>query len=511
MKGVAAGSNRQAASGGNAATDEAAITEELRILEQQSRALEPSANERLTARGVVVGYAEEFLDRIGDLKAFEEREASASTRGELEITEEAIGIGKAMEVVGEAVDGPGLNPASGGHLGYIPGGGIYYSSLGDYAAAITNRYAGIYFASPGAVRMEHALVRWMAELAGYPASAAGTLTSGGSLANLAAIVAARDASGLAARDWHRAVIYSTEHAHHCLDKAYRIAGLGEAIMRRVPMDDCFRMETTALDEMIRADERTGLRPLLVVASAGTTDTGAIDPLENIAVIARSHKLWFHVDAAYGGFFLLTEEGRMKLAGIEQSDSVVMDPHKGLFLPYGLGAVMVREGRSLRQSHSYTAAYMQDAQAREAEDSPANLSAELTRHFRGLRLWLPLKLHGLAPFRACLREKLLLAKYVWQQLRQMPGFEVLNEPELSVVAFRYVPRHGDADGFNRRLQAAVQRDGRVFISSSRVRGQYILRMAILSFRTHLETVQLALRILHEAARALEREDGAGRAT
>lgn len=480
------------------------MTETLQTLEREARLLEPSAAERARVRGAVINYTESFLGEIEHRKAFDERAVANSAWAALDIDGKTIGVDAAMNAIEGLVDGPALNPASGGHLGYIPGGGIYYSSLGDYLAAITNRYAGIYFASPGAVRMEHALVDWMASLVGFPKGAAGNLTSGGSIANLSGIVSARDASGIKAKDFHRAVIYTTEHAHHCLDKAYRIAGVGEAIRRVVPMDDRYRMDAGALDKAIEADRRADLLPWLIVAAAGTTDVGAIDPLDRIGDIAGRHKLWFHVDAAYGGFFLLTDEGKKKLKGIEKCDSVVMDPHKGLFLPYGLGAILVRDRKHLRNSHQYQAAYMQDARAE--NDSPADLSPELTKHFRGLRLWLPLKLHGLAPFKACLEEKLLLARYVHEQLRQMSGFELLNEPELSVVAFRYVPRAGDANDINRKIQAMVQADGRVFISSTTIQGKVVLRIAILCFRTHLSTVQVALQVLQDSVRRLEQQSG-----
>ncbi|MBK8270399.1 MAG: aminotransferase class V-fold PLP-dependent enzyme [Planctomycetes bacterium] len=477
------------------------LIKELNTLEPQARRLEPSPDARASSRRAVLNYTEQFLDDIDRLSAFNEYASETKQSAELDISESPIDLDNAIKIIGEHVDKPGLNPASGGHLGYIPGGGIYFSALGDYMAAVTNRYAGIRFTGPGAVALEHALVRWMAKLVGYPATAAGNLTSGGSIANLCAIVAARDASGLKAADWHRAVIYTTEHAHHCLDKAYRIAGLGEAVRRVIPMDERFRMDTAALERSVEVDRREGLRPFLVVGNAGSTDVGAIDPLDRIAEIAKQNKLWFHIDAAYGGFFILTDEGREKLRGIEKSDSVVMDPHKGLFLPYGLGTVLVRERAHLKHSHQYSAAYMQDAAGAD-EDSPADLSPELTKHFRGLRLWLPLKLHGIAPFRACLQEKLLLARYAYEQLMQMSGFEVLNEPELSVVAYRYVPKSGDANAFNKRIQAAVQKDGRVFISSTTIRGTVYLRLAILAFRTHLNTIQLALEILKEKVSELE---------
>ena len=243
------------------------------------------------------------------------------------------------------------------------------------------------------------------------------------------------------------------------------------------------------------DRAAGLNPFLVVASAGTTDVGAIDPLAEIGAIAKNQGLWYHVDAAYGGFFILTDEGRVKLKGIETSDSLVIDPHKGLFLPYGLGVVLVKDAAKLQESHRYMANYMQDAAALTDELSPADLSPELTKHFRGLRLWLPLKLHGVAPFRACLEEKLMLAKYFYAEVTKL-GFESTVEPELSVVTYRYVPNSGDANDFNKKLLNAVNSDGRVFISSTILNGNFTLRFACLSFRTHLGTVDRLLEILRE---------------
>jgi len=240
----------------------------------------------------------------------------------------------------------------------------------------------------------------------------------------------------------------------------------------------------------------------VIATAGTTDLGAIDPLPRIADICRDHDLWLHVDAAYGGAFLLCEPGRRALAGIERSDSTIIDPHKGLFLPFGSGAVMVRERDKLAAANRYRANYMQDATAADGELSPADLSPEFTRPFRGLRLWLPLQLYGLAPFRAALEEKLLLARYFHERLGAIAGFEVGPQPELSVVSYRYVPSYGDADAFNRKLVEAVQRDGRVFISSTTLNGRFVLRLAVLQFRTHLEHVELALELLEHHARKLE---------
>jgi glutamate/tyrosine decarboxylase-like PLP-dependent enzyme len=462
-------------------------------LEASSRILEPAPDDRKIVRDAVVNYTEEFLAEIDKLNAYNVCDDGASGLLNSPISETGIDIGTALDLLHENVDTPGLNPASGGHLAYIPGGGIYYSALGDYMADVFNRYAGVFYASPGAVRMENMLIRWMTDLIGYPKSAAGNLASGGSIANLIAIVTARDAKRITSRNIERSVIYLSEQAHHSVDKAIRIAGLRECVIRYVPIDQRFRMIADELEELIVSDRDAGLDPFLIVASAGTTDVGAIDPLREIGEIAKRNGLWYHIDAAYGGFFILTEEGIQKLAGIETSDSLVIDPHKGLFLPYGLGVVLVKDGGALQAAHYYTANYMQDAVSSGEEPSPAELSPELTKPFRGLRLWLPLKLHGLGPFRACLEEKLLLARYFYAKVQKL-GFESRLEPELSVVVYRYIPQVGDANEFNRRLLESVVRDGRVFISSTMLDGQFTLRFACLAFRTHLSTVDTLLEVL-----------------
>jgi len=477
------------------------IRKQIQELEKISRLLEPSPAQRKHVREKVVAYAEEFLNSIETTKAYNVTEDKGIGILESPISEEPIPIQDVVALVRDHVDRPGLNPASGGHIAYIPGGGIYFSALGDYLADVTNRYAGVFFAGPGAVRMENMLIRWLGEILGYPKSTAGNLTSGGSLANLIAIVTARDAMKISSTDVKRAVIYLTQQAHHSIDKAIRVAGLKECILRYIPMDDQFRMNSKLLNRQIAKDQRSKLKPFLVIASAGSTDTGAIDPLKEIGEIARNQKLWYHVDAAYGGFFVLTKEGKEKLRGIEDSDSVVIDPHKGLFLPYGLGVVLVKDRKKLYESHYYVANYMQDAISEMEEPSPAELSPELTKPFRGMRLWLPLKLHGIKPFRACLEEKLLLAKYFHKEIQAI-GFEVGPEPELSVVTYRYIPKKGDADEFNKRLLEEVVRDGRVFISSTVLNGQYTLRFACLAFRTHLKLVDYLLKILKEKAKMLE---------
>jgi len=473
----------------------------IKQLEQLSAGLDPSAIQRTEMTRLAIDYAESFLGKLPDMNTFE------PDKGRNNLLEQAFGeqaedMPGLLEMLDTAVIHEGINAASGGHMGYIPGGGIYPSSLGDFLADVTNRYSGVSFASPGGAKMEQQLVKWMAELVGFPAGSGGDLTSGGSIANLTAIVTARDTMDIRARDIERSCIYMTVDAHHCIDKSLRAAGLAECKKHRVPMDDHFRMDVSALEQLIREDKAAGLRPWLITASAGTTDTGAIDPVGAIAELAEQHDMWLHVDAAYGGFFLLCEEGRQVLRGLDKAHSIVLDPHKGMFLPYGSGAVLVRDVKWLAQSQAYQADYMQDVTAEEGHYSPADLSLELSRPFRGLRFWLPLKLFGLAPFRAALAEKIWLARYFHEQLEKTPGWEVGPYPELSVATFRFVPEQGDANVFNERLVEAVQADGKVFISSTQINGKFVLRLAVLHFRTHLDRVDYVLELLKRLAKEMD---------
>ncbi len=476
------------------------LRDQILELERESRRLEPTADERENARNEVISYSENFLSKVDSLKAYNQTEDKGIHLLDSPIAETGIDIADAIDLIRENVDRPGLNPASGGHLAYIPGGGIYYSSLGDYLAAVFNRYAGVFYASPGAIRMENMLIRWLCDVVGYGAGSHGNLTTSGSLANMIAIVVARDAKNIKSAEIPRSVIYLSKQTHHSVDKGIRVAGLGECPIRFIELDERKKMRVDDLRKHIEADKAAGLDPFLVVSSAGTTDVGAIDPLVEIAAMANEHGLWHHIDAAYGGFFILTDEGKQKLNGLSLGDSVVIDPHKGLFLPYGLGVVLVKNVEDLKRSFSFEANYMQDAFTGIDELSPAELSPELTKHFRGLRLWLPLKLHGVAPFRACLGEKLTLAKYFYEEIQKL-GFESDLEPELSVVTYRWPAEKGGTAEFNKQVLEGVVADGRVFISSTVLDGKYTLRLACLAFRTHLKTVDTLLTVLREQVERL----------
>jgi glutamate/tyrosine decarboxylase-like PLP-dependent enzyme len=462
------------------------------------RPLEPEDDEREELGRRALDHALAYLSQVPEAPSNRPWSEVFSRRLEPEFSEQGREPGTVLDYVEACVDRPGFATTSPRFMAYIPGGGLFHSALGDLLAATSNKYSGFASASPGAVRLENATIGWLAGVIGYPEGAAGTLTSGGSIANLTAIVAARDAMDAEGGG----AVYSTRFAHHCVDKALHIAGRGRAPRRLVATDPRYRMSVGALEEALKRDVAAGIRPWLVVASAGTVDTGSVDPLREVADLCRRYDAWLHVDGAYGGLFALCEEGRAVLDGIALADSVALDPHKTLFLPYGTGAVLVRQGNHLLDAFSATADYLRPLGESEVGPSPADLSPELTRHFRALRLWLPLQLAGVSAFRAAQAEKLALARYFHARLCQMDGFDPGAMPELSVVAFRYQPDHGDATLFNEKLLRYLQEEGRVMLSGTVIDGRFTLRCAILSFRTHIEHVDEVLSALLRGVAALE---------
>ena len=476
------------------------LRREVEALAPATAPLEPDAAGRARLMELALGHAEAFL---GELPA------GPSNRGwdeafagplEPEFAEQGRDPAEMLAFLGRSVDRPGITTASPRFMGYIPGGGLFHSAIGDFLAAASNKYSGFASAAPGAARLENVTAGWLARVIGFPEGAAGTLTSGGSLANLTAIVTAREA-----RDSRGGgAVYMSGSAHYCIEKALRIADRARAPRRLIPTDDRHRMRVDALADALKRDADDGIRPWLIVASAGTVDTGSVDPLEQIAALAAEHGAWLHVDGAYGGLFMLCAEGREILRGIEQAETVALDPHKTLFLPYGTGAVVARDGRSLFDAFSASADYIRPLGESGIGPSPADLSPELTRHFRALRLWLPLQLAGVAAFRAAQSEKIALARYFHARLSELPDWDAGPAPDLSVVAFRYRPATGDADAFNDRLLRRVQQEGRVFLSGTRLGGAPWLRCAILSFRTHLAHIDETIDVLVRTAAALQSE-------
>jgi glutamate/tyrosine decarboxylase-like PLP-dependent enzyme len=447
-------------------------------------------------------HAERFLDRLPEHDVYSAAGPREDAMAAFAIPEFPEPLEDALHTLDEYVDWIGHNLGSSRFFAYIPSGGLYEAALADYLAAVSNRYTGVGAAAPGATRLEHTMLRWLASVVGYPASAEGDLTSGGSMATLSAIVAAREARNVKSNEVTSSVVYLTAHTHHTFRKALHVAGLGECEVREVPLDANMRMNCAVLRAHLRDDQNAGLRPWLIAASAGTTDAGAVDPLNEIADIASEFDVWMHVDAAYGGAFALCDEGRRRLEGIERSDSLILDPHKGFFLPGGIGVVLVRDGQKLFDAYHARGAYMQDV-AGDTERSPCDYSVELTRPFRALRFWLPFKLHGSQAFAAALEEKLILAQYFYEGCGKIPGIELGPSPDLSVVTFRFCPGSADADTASRALIDAIHRDGQVFMTTTTIAGRFTIRMAILTYHTHVEDVDLALQVINDCTVVIRR--------
>ena len=387
-----------------------------------------------------------------------------------------------------------------GYLAFIPGGGVFPGALADLISGGTNRFTGIWQAAPALVQLEANVLDWLRTGMGLPSSAAGTFTTGGSTANLNAVVCARER--LLGTDLRAGVLYASDQVHHSVLKSAKLAGILPDRVRTVAVDDAFRMRPDALEEAVREDRRRGLRPFLVVSSAGTTNTGAVDPLEGIADVAAAHGLWHHVDGAYGACFHLVPELRPLLAGLPRADSVTLDPHKGLFLPYGTGALLVRDGGDLRAAHSATAGYLPEGNP-EFYD-PSQHGPDLSRDFPGLRLWLALQVYGTRRYEAALAEKRALALRAADDVAAIPGVVVDAPPQLSLLAFslrREGWSPGERDAATRALVEDVTARGRAMLTGCTAGGRFLARMCVLSFRTRARHVDAAVEDVTAAASAI----------
>lgn len=390
------------------------------------------------------------------------------------------------------------NTAGPGYLAYIPGGGLPHAAIADLIANATNRYVGVWIAAPGLAQLETNVVRWLCDIMGYPSQSLGVLTSGGSLANFTAVVTAR--RDRLPENFLSGTLYASDQTHHSIRKAAMIAGFPAQNVREVPADERFPIRVDALKEKISQDRKAGLTPFMIVGNAGTTNTGAVDDLQALAEIAQRENMWLHIDGAYGGCFMLTGQGRQVMAGIERADSITLDPHKGLFLPYGTGALLVKDRETLRRAHSTTADYMPEIQEDPDFVDFCELSPELSRDFRGLRLWLPIKMHGIGPFRRNLEEKLALTRWATEQLRHLEGIEIVAEPQLSIVAFRLKKPGLDAQALNqlnRDLIRQINARNHVFLTGTMLGDRFVIRICVLSFRTHLDRMEQCLQDIKAA--------------
>jgi glutamate/tyrosine decarboxylase-like PLP-dependent enzyme len=393
---------------------------------------------------------------------------------------------------------------------YVASAGTPITAIGSMIEATLNTNVTAWRSSPAATEVEHVVIDWLKEMLGYPKEAAGLLVSGGSMANFAALAAARSAKapdvvhqGLSGAEL---TIYASDEAHFSIRKAAGMLGIGEAHVRSVSTDDRLRMQPSELEKLIREDKAGGRAPMCVAASVGTVESGVVDPIEEIASIARRHGLWLHIDAAYGGFAALAPSARHHFAAISQADSVALDPHKWLYLPVGCGCVLYKDPAAARAAFSHEADYTRVI-GHERDEAFAfwDYGPELTRPFRALNLWLLFKYAGARRIGEAIESNMACARYFEQLIRASEDFEMLAPVELSIFCFRYAPPgfHGDLDALNERVLLALQRAGSSYVSNARVHGKCALRGCVLNYRTTKGDMEKLLEDLRDAAQqALE---------
>ncbi len=462
-----------------------------------------------TLREMVEGATERIVEHLRTLPeqplSYTEGGAELARSLREDLPESGQPYSELLELVFERCLSLTYNTASPGYLAFIPGGGLPHAAVADLIADTVNRYVGVFVAAPGLVQLEVNVTRWFCQMVGYPETARGLLTTGGSLANFTALYTARRER--LPDNFLKGILYCSDQVHHSIMKAAMLAGFPEGNIRVVPSDEHCRMQLDALKEQIESDRESDLQPFLVVGSAGTVNTGAIDDLVALADLAAEQELWFHVDGAYGGFFVLTERGRERFEGLDRADSISLDPHKGLFLPYGTGCLVVRDDAALKRAHHVAAAYMPPLQDDLEQIDFSESSPELSRDFRGLRVWLPLKMHGVGVFRQALAEKLDLAQWACDELSQIDGIEIVAEPQLSIVAFR-LTRPGSSEAelevLNRDLQQRINDKQHVFLTSTNLDGRYVIRICVLSFRTHLDRMEQCLEDIRQAVQEISED-------
>ncbi len=389
-----------------------------------------------------------------------------------------------------------------GYLAFIPAGGVFPAALADLISDGVNRYTGVWMAAPAMVQLEANVLDWVRDWMQVPPTTRGLLTTGGSMANFTGIVCARER--ILGTDLRDGVLYTSTQVHHSVMKSAKLAGILHDRVREIGVDAHFRIRMGDLEAAVREDRRRGLRPFIVVSSAGTTNTGAVDPLHEVADLCASEGMWHHVDGAYGAFFHAVPELRPLLDGLPRADSLTLDPHKGLFVPYGTGAVLVRDGSALRAAHEATAGYLPDMAAEEFYD-PSQYGPDLSRSFPGLRVWLALKLYGAARVRAAIAEKRRLAVDAAERISRIPGIVMDAPPQLSLFAFHLEWPGASVQQQNAATRALLQRVNgrqRVMLTGCTVDdGRFLGRVCVLSFRTRQQQIDACVEDVGGVAREI----------
>ncbi len=376
---------------------------------------------------------------------------------------------------------------------YVPGPSNYVSVLAEALATGFNVFAGTWISGSGAAAVELQTIGWLRELCGMPEGAGGLFVSGGTMANLTGLAAARQVK-LGEHD-ARAVVYCSDQVHSAISKSLRLLGFFPEQVRILKSDDHFRLPLNDLVTAIERDRSKGKRPFCIVATAGTTNTGAVDPIADLAELARSRNLWLHVDGAYGAASVICERGKSLLQGLGEADSLSLDPHKWMFQPFETGCILVRRAADLTSTFRVLPEYLKDTHSVTDQINLTDYGLQLTRSFRALKLWMSIRYFGLAAFRAAVERGFELAEFAESQIRQMPGWEIVTGSQMGVVCFRY---KGHDEAFHLKLVQRVIADGYALITSTNLRGVTSLRMCLINPRTSEDDINQSLTRLNDLA-------------
>ena len=383
---------------------------------------------------------------------------------------------------------------------FVPSSPAWPGVLADFMAAGHNIFQGTWLGASGPSMLEVVVMDWFRSWIGYPETAGGLFTSGGSAASLDGFVAAREAAGAPMQP----SVYMSDQSHTALIRAATIVGVRPESVRMVPTDEHFRLDMNELHSMIVEDQKSGLTPIAICATAGATNTGAIDPLDEIADYCESEEIWFHVDAAYGGFAILTDRGAGLLKGLERADSIAMDAHKWLFQPFECGCLMVKDIQKLEKAFSVQPEYLQDTQWGRDHPNFGDRGLQLSRSFRALKVWMSVQTFGMAAFRRSIAQGIDLAERAEAYIRESDVLHIANPASLGVVCFRVNSRAAELNNeeleeINKAVQARVIEEGVAMMSSTRLRGLYSLRLCILNHTTTWEDVRFTLAAIEDFGR------------
>ncbi len=443
-----------------------------------------------------------FLESLRDSTAFELATADEMAQTFPDLPEQGRPIEEVLREASEKILRLRVKPSHPRFFAFVPGVGNYAGALADFLAHGQNVFTGSWMEACGPTFVEAQLVEWLCGVIGYPSGASGVFVSGGSIANLTGLAVARDAV-LGEDGLSHGVVYLSDQTHSSVERALRLIGFARRQIRKLPSSGNFQLPIAGLIKQIEADVRQGLRPFCVVANAGTTNAGAIDPLPELARLCKQRGMWLHVDGAYGAAAALCGEGKSALAGLELADSVALDPHKWMFQPFACGCILVKQGTLLPRTFHMRPEYLEDVGGK-GEINFWDYGPELTRPFRALKLWVSLQVFGIAGCRQAIEHGFHLARFAERAVQAMPQWEICTAASMAIITFRFAPSGWTEErtsAVNREIGLKFSHSGHGFVVSTILKGRTVLRMCTINPRSTEEDVRETLAALDGIARQL----------